>query len=218
MGRLRDRDGERFPAFYTMAGPGSCGGPRVERKQIANIFVPAVAVAALIALAAVVIVSGGGSDSKRTGPDGKPIADLKPPAEQEIIPVATVASAAGMSERMPAVDGPEWKDIGDGLKIWDVTEGSGPEVAKGAQVTAHYSGWLLSGKVFDSSVKKRGSPIQFSLNRVVEGWKRGIPGMKPGGIRRLYIPSTLGYGAQGFPPDIPGNADLVFEVKLMSSP
>jgi hypothetical protein len=189
----------------------------VERKQIANVFVPAVAVAALIALAAVVIVSGGGGDSGKTGADGKPLPDLTP-SEPEIIPVASVPSAAGMSERIPPVDGPEWKDIGDGLKIWDVTEGSGPEVAKGAQVTAHYTGWLLSGKVFDSSVKKRGSPIQFSLNRVVDGWKRGIPGMKPGGIRRLYIPSALGYGAQGFPPDIPGNADLVFEVKLMSSP
>jgi FKBP-type peptidyl-prolyl cis-trans isomerase FkpA len=180
------------------------GGVRaVERKQIANVVVPAAAVAAVIGLVALVIVAGGPDEAA-----GK--------KKKDNVPVAATPSAAGMAEALPPLDAPEWKDIGDGLKIWDVKEGTGDPVPKGGSVTAHYTGWLTDGTVFDSSVK-RGSPIPFSLDEVVAGWGRGIPGMKPGGIRRLYIPSELGYGSRG-KGDIPPNATLVFEVKLISSP
>jgi FKBP-type peptidyl-prolyl cis-trans isomerase len=80
-------------------------------------------------------------------------------------------------------------------------------------VKAHYSGWLTNGTVFDSS-RKRGEPSDFSLNAVVAGWQKGIPGMKVGGIRKLVIPPEMGYGSRG-QRGIPANATLIFEVELI---
>lgn len=109
---------------------------------------------------------------------------------------------------------PGLKDIGDGLKIRDLKEGSGEPVKEGATVTIHYTGWTVDGNVFDSSYKS-GEPMTSSLGRLVAGWQKGIPGMKPGGVRKLVIPAALGYGARGSPPDIPGGATLIFEVELV---
>jgi FKBP-type peptidyl-prolyl cis-trans isomerase len=80
-------------------------------------------------------------------------------------------------------------------------------------VSVHYIGWLTNGSSFDSSMKG-GRPAQFGLNEVIRGWTEGLPGMKVGGIRRLYIPAQFAYGAQS-KPGIPANSDLVFEVKLL---
>ena len=115
---------------------------------------------------------------------------------------------------LPSVDDPGWKKQDSGLEIWDVTVGNGPAVPAGGRVKVHYTGWLLDGSVFDSS-KKRGEPITFGLGQVIKGWQDGIPGMKPGGVRRLKIPSDLGYGARGAGGAIPPNATLVFEVELI---
>jgi len=104
------------------------------------------------------------------------------------------------------------KDIGDGLKIRDLKEGSGEPVRPLASVTVHYTGWLPNGTVFDSSKGKE--PVTFSLNEVVKGWGKGIPGMKPGGIRKIVIPPELGYGSKG-QGKIPGNSTLIFEVELI---
>jgi FKBP-type peptidyl-prolyl cis-trans isomerase len=114
---------------------------------------------------------------------------------------------------LPPLDAAEWQDRPNGMKIWDATVGSGPEVKPGGEVTIHYTGWTTDGKVFDSS-KKRGQPITFPLNRLIQGWQEGVPGMKPGGIRRLVIPYQLGYGERGSPPDIPPR---IFEIELISS-
>ena len=98
--------------------------------------------------------------------------------------------------------------------------GTGAAVAAGGTVTVNYVGWLTNGTRFDSSVA-RGQPAQFSLNNVIQGWQEGIPGMQPGGIRRLYIPSALAYGTAGNSNGsvpIPPNSDLVFEIQLNSSP
>ncbi|HEX3152849.1 MAG TPA: FKBP-type peptidyl-prolyl cis-trans isomerase [Gemmataceae bacterium] len=103
-----------------------------------------------------------------------------------------------------------------GLKSWDVVVGTGTPVAAGDSITIFYTGWLASnGTKFDSR-RSPADPITFSLNGLIQGWQQGIPGMKPGGIRRLFIPAALGYGAAGSPPNIPANADLVFEIKLIS--
>ena len=79
------------------------------------------------------------------------------------------------------------------------------------------SGWLTDEKAtkFDSSVD-RGEKATFPLNRLIKGWQEGIPGMKPGGVRRLKIPAELAYGKDGRP-GIPGNATLVFEIELFES-
>jgi peptidylprolyl isomerase len=115
---------------------------------------------------------------------------------------------------LPDLNAKDWKKLGDkGLEIWDVKEGAGDAVKPGATVTVHYTGWLTDGKQFDSSVG--GRPISFKLTEVIKGWTDGIPGMKPGGIRRLKIPSELGYGKAGAGSDIPPNSTLIFEVQLI---
>jgi FKBP-type peptidyl-prolyl cis-trans isomerase len=114
---------------------------------------------------------------------------------------------------VPDLQSKEWKKLPNGLEVWDVKAGDGDAVKPGATVTVHYTGWLTNGKEFDSSFG--GDPITFPLKDVIKGWQEGIPGMKPGGVRRLKIPSELGYGARGAGADIPPNSTLVFEVRLV---
>ena len=103
------------------------------------------------------------------------------------------------------------------LQIDDLANGTGAEAKTGQIVTVHYTGWLTSGKKFDSS-KDRGDPFQFKLGagQVIKGWDDGVKGMKVGGKRKLTIPPELGYGARGFPGAIPPNSTLVFEVELLA--
>jgi FKBP-type peptidyl-prolyl cis-trans isomerase FkpA len=102
------------------------------------------------------------------------------------------------------------------LKIEDLNVGTGDEAVAGKQVTVHYTGWLTNGTKFDSS-KDHGQPFTFPLGsgRVIKGWDQGVAGMKVGGQRKLTIPPSLGYGANGAGGVIPPNATLVFEVELL---
>ncbi|MEJ2618755.1 MAG: FKBP-type peptidyl-prolyl cis-trans isomerase [Candidatus Thiodiazotropha sp.] len=104
-----------------------------------------------------------------------------------------------------------------GLKIEELVEGDGQFAEAGQQVSVHYTGWLLDGDKFDSSVD-RNQPFQFALGKgmVIRGWDEGVAGMKVGGKRRLTIPPQLGYGAQGAGGVIPPNATLVFDVELLA--
>lgn len=109
------------------------------------------------------------------------------------------------------------RKLADGLEIQDTKVGTGPEAVAGKNVAVHYTGWLTDGTKFDSSLD-RGQPFQFVIGKgmVIRGWDEGVAGMKVGGTRRLVIPSTLGYGAQGTPGGpIPPNATLVFEIQLL---
>jgi FKBP-type peptidyl-prolyl cis-trans isomerase len=98
------------------------------------------------------------------------------------------------------------------LKITDIKVGDGAEVKAGANVTVNYEGTLAStGQIFDQSK----APVDISLDQVIEGWQKGIPGMKVGGKRQLVIPAAEGYGSQGSGDGtIPANADLVFTVEV----
>ena len=102
------------------------------------------------------------------------------------------------------------------LQIEETKVGTGTEAVAGKSVTVHYTGWLTDGTKFDSS-KDRGQPFTFQLGggQVIKGWDQGVAGMKVGGVRKLTIPSTLGYGARGAGGVIPPNATLVFEVELL---
>jgi FKBP-type peptidyl-prolyl cis-trans isomerase len=104
-----------------------------------------------------------------------------------------------------------------GLQYWDIRIGNG-EVAKGGQrVRVHYTGWLTTGKKFDSSVDAS-TPFDFRLGNgeVIKGWDEGVAGMKVGGKRQLRIPPDLAYGAEGSPPVIPASATLIFDVQLIA--
>lgn len=102
------------------------------------------------------------------------------------------------------------------LQIRDITIGTGEEADVGVTVTVHYTGWLMDGTKFDSSLD-RNTPFSFTLGerRVIPGWEQGVVGMKVGGKRELIIPPELGYGAQGAGNVIPPNATLKFEVELL---
>jgi FKBP-type peptidyl-prolyl cis-trans isomerase len=103
-----------------------------------------------------------------------------------------------------------------GLQIQDITEGTGATAETGKVVAMHYTGWLMDGKKFQSSLD-RGKPytIKLGAGEVIKGWDEGIVGMKVGGKRKLTIPPNLAYGEAGRGP-IPPNSTLVFEVDLMS--
>ncbi len=101
-----------------------------------------------------------------------------------------------------------------GLIITQLQEGSGASPAPTDTVKVHYHGTLRDGSVFDSSVD-RGTPAQFSLNRVIPCWTEGVGMMKVGGKSKLVCPSAIAYGERGAPPKIPGNAALTFEVELI---
>lgn len=104
----------------------------------------------------------------------------------------------------------------DGLEYTDTKIGTGATARPGAAVRVHYTGWLTSGKKFDSSVDRH-EPFTFVLGRgdVIKGWDEGVAGMKVGGKRKLRIPPALGYGAAGAGGVIPPNATLIFDIELL---
>ena len=167
-----------------MAGPGASQPEGLDKKKMKQILVPALALGAIIVLVSLVIY------------------------------VSDAAAAKKMSDGSDgSVSDPALKELSPGVQYRDVKAGVGEECPSGAEVKIHYTGWLPDGTVFDSS-KDRGQPAQFKLANLIKGWQEGIPGMKPGGIRKLVIASEKGYGASGSG-KIPGGSTLIFEVELV---
>ena len=136
----------------------------------------------------------------------------------------TPSDKAGSSEEAKAQEPktnqaePAESPVGElgGLQINDKTVGTGTEAANGDRVTVHYTGRLSDGTKFDSSLD-RDQPFEFVLGegRVIQGWEKGVLGMKAGGQRELVIPPEMGYGAQGAGDAIPPNAVLNFDIELL---
>ena len=104
-------------------------------------------------------------------------------------------------------------ETASGLQYVVEKEGTGAQPAATDEVTVHYTGKLVDGTVFDSSVN-RGEPATFPLNQVIKGWTEGLQLMKEGAKYRFFIPSDLAYGPQGAGP-IPPNSTLIFDVELI---
>ena len=144
-----------------------------------------------------------------------------------IVLLALVATAAfAQNEKKPvkrptSADGPT-KVTGDptrtvsGLEYWDIKVGTGKTAERGKTAVVNYTGWLTDGKKFDSSIGRGPFSVEDLGNApVIKGWNEGIVGMKVGGKRQLRIPPDLAYGANGYPPVIPQNATLIFDVELL---
>lgn len=101
-----------------------------------------------------------------------------------------------------------------GLQYMVLKEGTGAKPGAEDTVTVHYTGKLLDGTVFDSSVE-RGEPASFPLNAVIPGWTEGLQLMSEGSKYRLFIPSELAYGSKGSGDKILPNATLIFDVELI---
>jgi len=109
--------------------------------------------------------------------------------------------------------------LSGGLQYGDLRVGCGALASRGKNVAVEYTGWLQqAGQKFDSSRGPGRQPFVFpvGLGQVIPGFDQGVLGMHVGGKRRLVIPPALGYGASGFPPVIPPNATLVFDVELIA--
>ena len=109
---------------------------------------------------------------------------------------------------------PDVSTTASGLQYKHINEGTGESPSESSTVTIHYTGRLIDGTVFDSSVES-GEPIIYPVNGFIPGWIEGLQLMKAGGKMELYVPSNLGYGPNGSG-SIPPNSTLIFEMELIS--
>ncbi|ORY87392.1 hypothetical protein BCR35DRAFT_289438 [Leucosporidium creatinivorum] len=130
-------------------------------------------------------------------------------------PAAAEAPKPAEKAAAPKKEAPKTQTLAGGLIITDAKKGDGPVAKSGKKVGMRYIGKLENGKIFDSNTK--GAPLVFTLGRgeVIKGWDMGVAGMAVGGERKLTIPAALAYGKKGTQ-GIPGNATLIFDVKLVS--
>ena len=105
-------------------------------------------------------------------------------------------------------------ETASGLQYEVIQDAAGRKPVRSSTVRVHYTGTLLNGQVFDSSVQ-RGEPAEFGLSQVIPGWTEGLQLMPEGAKYRFFIPARLAYGERGAPGAIPPNAALIFDVELL---
>lgn len=135
------------------------------------------------------------------------------------VPPPTPTSTAMPVVTQPSAEGADPTSLvttDSGLQYRDLVVGTGEEASVGATAVVHYTGWLVDGTKFDSSLD-RGNPFSFPIGagRVIQGWDEGVGSMKVGGKRELTIPPDLAYGDNGAGGVIPPGATLIFEVELL---
>ena len=153
---------------------------------------------------------------------GKPL-DVQPEAYQQRIKEIAQSKIKASAEKQKiasasflekAAKEKGARKTASGLIFIPVKDGKGKQPSSTSTVKVHYTGRLIDGTVFDSSVQ-RGKPVEFPLNKVIPCWTEGLTMMKVGGKAKLVCPSSIAYGDLGRPPIIPGGATLVFKVELL---
>ena len=142
-------------------------------------------------------------------------------SEQSTTTTATaVPSTAATTPAAPALPGlpgtGKVHKLASGLQYDDLVVGSGTMAEAGMNVSIHYTGYLLDGTKFDSSLD-RGEPLKFQIagGQMIQGFDEGVRGMRIGGKRKIRVPWAMAYGEAGRPPVIPPKADLVFDLELL---
>ena len=125
---------------------------------------------------------------------------------------------AAVHSRSFDVTGKDTITLESGLKYILIEEGEGKKPDAGKSISVHYTGYLSDGSKFDSSVD-RGEPLTFPIGtgQVIKGWDEGLALLNTGSRARLIIPASLGYGTEGYPPLIPPDATLIFDVELLKA-
>lgn len=134
-------------------------------------------------------------------------------ANRPAMPVDTLSKASQQEFIAAAAKQPGAVVTPSGLVFQVITEGEGQMPTLQDTVVVRYAGKLSTGDVFDQT--QPGEEVDFPVARLVKGFTEGLQMMKPGGTYRLVIPAELGYGPNGIPGDIPGNAALDFQVELL---
>ena len=167
------------------------------------------AVLILIAVVAVLGVSACGDDDDSATP-----AQEQTSADTETTPSEDALKDTAVKPEIPKPTGTPPRK----LVTEDIVKGKGPGAKPGNTVTVKYVGVNFSnGQEFDSSWDSGATfPVQVGAGMVIEGWDKGLVGIRKGGRRMLTIPPEMGYGAEGYPPDIPPNETLVFVVDAVS--
>lgn len=140
---------------------------------------------------------------------------LQKKQEEQAAAMADVNAKAGADFLLENGKRVEVKTTASGLQYEVIKEGEGAQPQPGDQVTVHYTGKLIDGTVFDSSVD-RGEPATFGVTQVIPGWVEALQMMKAGAKWRLFIPSALAYGPQGAGGVIGPNQTLIFDVELIA--
>lgn len=152
-------------------------------------------------------------DKDASGKDHKSLADAKTGAAKK----AEEKPAPKIEFKAPFNGTPELRtEFKNKLAFEDFVIGEGSPAEKGSRTKIHYTGYLLDGSVFDSSVLKNRPPLPVELGRgrVIKGWEQGLLGMKKGGKRKLIIPPELAYGSRARP-NIPADSTLVFTLEMV---
>ena len=192
------------------------------KHRLSRALAPAALIlASALALTACGAASGGSASSSTPAASGSSAAssaggstDCPPgtPTSADYVVGTEGVKVTGGLDKAPSITlGADTSKVAK-LTVCDLVAGTGPAIAAGSSITAQYVGiGSVSGKKFDSSWD-RGKPATFSLSSVIEGWTKGIPGMKVGGRRLLVIPGAQAYGASPPSADIAANEALVFVV------